>query len=37
MSILNFIQILKKDYDLDVIGLMCIPPFVEDTTPFLKK
>ena len=34
---LNFIQILKKDYDLDVIGLMCIPPFVEDTTPFFKK
>ena len=36
-SIVKFYSDLKKDYDLDVIGLMCIPPFVEDTTPFFKK
>ncbi len=36
-SILTFYSKIKKDYDLDVIGLMCIPPFVEDTTPFFKK
>ena len=36
-SILKFYSEIKKDYDLDVIGLMCIPPFVEDTTPFFKK
>ena len=36
-SIVEFYSDLKKDYDLDVIGLMCIPPFVEDTTPFFKK
>jgi len=36
-SILKFYSKIKKDYDLDVIGLMCIPPFVEDTTPFFKK
>ena len=36
-SILKFYSEVKKDYDLDVIGLMCIPPFVDDTTPFFKK
>ena len=36
-SILKFYSDVKRDYDLDVIGLMCIPPFVEDTTPFFKK
>ena len=36
-SIVKFYSDIKKDYDLDVIGLMCIPPFVEDTTPFFKK
>ena len=36
-SIVKFYSDVKKDYDLDVIGLMCIPPFVEDTTPFFKK
>ena len=36
-NILKFYSEVKKDYDLDVIGLMCIPPFVEDTTPFFKK
>ena len=36
-SVVKFYSDIKKDYDLDVIGLMCIPPFVEDTTPFFKK
>ena len=36
-SIVKFYSDVKKDYDLDLIGLMCIPPFVEDTTPFFKK
>ena len=36
-SIVKFYSDVKRDYDLDVIGLMCIPPFVEDTTPFFKK
>ena len=36
-SIVKFYSDVKKDYDLDIIGLMCIPPFVEDTTPFFKK
>ena len=36
-SIVKFYSDVKKDYDLDVIGLMCIPPFVEDTKPFFKK
>ena len=36
-NIVKFYSDIKKDYDLDVIGLMCIPPFVDDTTPFFKK
>jgi len=36
-SIVEFYSDVKKDYDLDLIGLMCIPPFVEDKTPFFKK
>ena len=36
-SIVKFYSDVKKDYDLDLIGLMCIPPFVEDTRPFFKK
>ena len=36
-KILKFYSDIKKDYDLDIIGLMCIPPFVDDTTPFFKK
>ena len=26
-----------KGFDLDIIGLMCIPPFVDDTSSFFKK
>ena len=36
-SIVKFYSDVKRDYDSDVIGLMCIPPFVEDTKPFFKK
>ena len=36
-EILKFYSDIKKNFDLDVIGLMCIPPFVRDTTPFFIK
>ena len=36
-EILKFYSDIKKNFDLDIIGLMCIPPFVADTTPFFKK
>ena len=36
-TLISFFEYLEKDYDLDIIGLMCIPPFIEDTTPFFKK
>ena len=36
-EILKFYSSIKKNFDLDVIGLMCIPPFVKDTTPFFIK
>ena len=36
-EILKFYSNIKKNFDLDVIGLMCIPPFVKDTTPFFIK
>jgi len=36
-EILKFYSTIKKNFDLDVIGLMCIPPFVKDTTPFFIK
>ena len=26
-----------KEFDLDIVGLMCIPPFVDDTSPFFIK
>ena len=26
-----------KEFDLDITGLMCIPPFVDDTSPFFVK
>ena len=26
-----------EDFKLNIIGLMCIPPFVEDTKIYLKK
>ena len=36
-EILKFYSEIKKNFDLDVIGLMCIPPFVNDTSPFFIK
>ena len=36
-SILKFYSEVKKDYDLDVIGLMCIPPIDEDPLHHFKK
>ena len=36
-EVLEFYLNIKKNFDLDVIGLMCIPPFVKDTTPFFIK
>ena len=33
----NFYEKIKKDFDLDIIGLMCIPPFNDSTTPFFSK
>ena len=32
----EFYNRIKNDFDLDIIGLMCIPPFVESTTSFVK-
>ena len=34
---MKFYSEIKKNFDLDVIGLMCIPPFVNDTSPFFIK
>tara|TARA_B100001121_G_scaffold300425_1_gene310272 strand:- start:120 stop:764 length:645 start_codon:yes stop_codon:yes gene_type:complete len=36
-EILKFYSEIKQNFDLDVIGLMCIPPFVNDTSPFFVK
>ncbi len=33
----EFYTKLKNDFDLNIIGLMCIPPFVKDTKPFFSK
>ena len=33
----TFYEKCTKDLKLDIIGLMCIPPFVQDTKPFFKK
>ena len=36
----DFIQLCKKDYGLNVTGLMCIPPYEEDSSihfAYLKK
>ena len=33
----EFYNRIKNDFDLDIIGLMCIPPFVESTTSFFVK
>ncbi len=36
-EVLEFYSNIKKNFDLDIIGLMCIPPFIKDTTPFFIK
>ena len=36
-EILKFYSEINQNFDLDVIGLMCIPPFVNDTSPFFVK
>ena len=34
---MEFYKKIIKEFDLDIIGLMCIPPFVDDTSPFFIK
>ena len=36
-ELLEFYKKIIKEFDLDIIGLMCIPPFVDDTSPFFVK
>ena len=36
-ELLEFYKKIMKEFDLDIIGLMCIPPFVDDTSSFFKK
>ena len=36
-DIKNFIEVCKSKYDLDIIGLMCLPPNVESTEKYFKK
>jgi hypothetical protein len=33
----NFYIKIKKDFDLNIVGLMCIPPNVSNTKPFFEK
>mgnify|MGYP001374833982 CR=1 FL=1 len=33
----NFYTKIKKDFDLNIVGLMCIPPNVFNTKPFFEK
>ena len=33
----EFYKKIIKEFDLDIVGLMCIPPFVDDTSPFFIK
>ena len=33
----NFYQKCINDYNLNIIGIMCLPPFDEDPTPFFSK
>ena len=37
IELTTFYEKIKKDFDLDIIGLMCIPPFIDNTTPFFSK
>ena len=36
-ELLEFYKKIIKEFDLDIIGLMCIPPFVDDTSSFFIK
>ena len=36
-ELLEFYKKIMNEFDLDIIGLMCIPPFVDDTSSFFKK
>ena len=36
-DVFEFYQKVKNEFDLDIIGLMCIPPFLDDTSPFFVK
>ena len=36
-ELLEFYKKIMKEFDLDIIGLMCIPPFVDDTSSFFIK
>ena len=33
----NFYDKIKNDFDLNIVGLMCIPPNVSNTKPFFEK
>ena len=33
----EFYNKVKSDFDLDIVGLMCIPPNVDNTSPFFVK
>ena len=36
-ELLEFYKKIMNEFDLDIIGLMCIPPFVDDTSSFFIK
>ena len=36
-ELLEFYKKIIKEFDLNIIGLMCIPPFVDDTSSFFIK
>ena len=36
-ELLDFYSKINIDFNLDIIGLMCIPPFIKNTTPFFEK
>ena len=36
-ELVDFYTKIKNHFDLDVIGLMCIPPFVNNTSPYFVK
>ena len=33
----SFYKKITEDFDLNIIGLMCIPPFVDDTKKYFEK